>query len=449
MEILLFNLSKRKNSTKRPVDTDGVAKSVTLKGECSYLNPSFFLGDVTGYTYLKAWGNYYFIDRVAYDINGAQYINCSIDILATWKEPILATSAFVEYSSSNYSANLIDDRISQLVTIDVDKNTQPSMFVKNFNEGCYALTTANVITGITTYIVNKENMEALVADLIELSPTEIDNWEQLFGDAMGSIISVRYVPIPYSHFPSADQNEVVLGAYNTGYQGIVHKGNIGENRTFTIPWRYGDFRRCREYTRFALALPFIGIVEVNPETLIDSEYLTLQMTGNCITGTISYNIIVSDTILATYNGVFGMQVPVAQGQVDLNGILSSGIAAGGAWASALVGGLNPAIGAGILAGAAIKAIVSANQQDFTIIGGYSGGYGEVMIQNYIMYSFTNDTRTDPTSLTALYGRPCKQVHTISELTGYVQTLGFAIDISAISEVKDMINQAMDKGVYLE
>lgn len=457
MQVTLYsNFSKRRNSTKQPT-TGGVVKDVKLKGECSYTRPSFFLADATKYTYLQAWGNYYFIDERLYDINGASYVNCSIDVRASFKTEILATSAFVEYSSSNYSENLIDNRISQLVTMTRDRTVQSSMFVKNFNEGCYILTTANVRHGVCSYIVNSTTLEEIINDLIEVSPTEISNWQELFGDAMGSIISVRYVPIPYSHFSQSTMDVVVLGGFNTGYSGILHKGNIGENRTFDIPWRYSDFRRCSEFTRFAVALPFIGIVEIKPESLIGYDNLTVQMVGNCITGNISYNLVVGspdvNKIIATYTGVFGMQIPVAQGQVDLNGILSSGVTAGGAWlATALTKSGNPmaqAVGIGVMGASIIKAIVSANMQDFTIVGGYSGGYGEVMIQNYEMYSFTNDTRTEPSSLTDLYGRPCMQVHTMSELTGYVQTNGFRVDMNETDEIKRMINEAMDSGTYLE
>ena len=55
MEVTLYQgFSKRRNSTKQ-VNVQGVTKSVVLKEKCSVINPSFFISDVTGYTYLKAW----------------------------------------------------------------------------------------------------------------------------------------------------------------------------------------------------------------------------------------------------------------------------------------------------------------------------------------------------------------------------------------------------------
>ena len=453
MEVIFFTgFSKRKNSTKRPNDADGIVRTVTLKGQCDLMNPMFFLKDVRPYTYCKAWGNYYYIHRVGHDIDGAEYVYCNIDVLASWKNQILNTNSFVEFSSSNYSENLPDSRISQLVTRYRDRVVEPSMFVKDFTGGCYALSTANVAHGACTYIVNQENMESLINDLIHESPTEVENWQELFGDAMGSVIGLRYIPIPYDHFPEADQEDIVLGAWNSGYPAILHDGRIGENKSFRIPWRYSDFRRNSDFTRFSIALPFIGIVDILPESLMGYDYLTLQMVGNCVTGNISYSLIVgeptADKIIATYNGSFGRQVPVAQGQVDLNGILNAGIAAGGAWVGAMLG-FSQAAAVGVLAGSAIKAITSANMSDFTIIGGYSGSYGEILIQNYEMVTVVTDSRTEPSSLTLLYGRPCMQLCRIGDLTGYVQTRGFSIEVDALDSVRDMINSAMDGGVYLE
>ena len=432
MEVLFFTeFSKRKNSTKVPNDALGITKTVYLKATTDKINPTFMLSGTENYVYCKAWGMYYFVHRIGYDIDGAQMIYCNIDVLATFKTAILNTSSFVEFSSSNYSANLPDSRISQLVTRYRERTVQPSMFVNDFTGGCYALSTANSVHGACTYIVNQTNMEDLINDLIDISPTEVDNWEELFGDAIGSVIGLRYIPVPYSHFPSADQEDMVLGDWNSGYPGILHKGNIGENITFSIPWHYSDFRRNSDFTRFSLALPFIGIVDVIPESLIGYNYLTVQMVANCVTGNISYALVVGEPtankIIATYTGTFGRQVPMAQGQVDLNGILGAGVAAGGAWTGAMLG-FSQAAAVGVLAGSAIKAITSANMSDFTIVGGFSGGYGEVIINNYELVTIVTDTRTEPSSLTELYGRPCMQVCLLSTLSGYVQTRGFHIDI---------------------
>lgn len=460
MEIKLWdNFSKRRNSTKAPTETDvPVVRSAVLKDSCSKTHPSFFIQGIAEYTYVEAFGRYYFVDNVEYDINDAEWLHCSIDVLATWKTQIGLTSAFIEYSTSSYSANLIDERISQLTTRTKQRNVASSIFTDTFNSGCYVLSTAEEVHGAASYILEKGNLDFIVADLISNSPTEISNWQEMFGDALGSIIGLRYIPIPYTYFPWDDPalvQDVVLGAYNTQTTGILYDGRIYQQRTLQIPWTYSDFRRCSEYTRFILCLPFIGPVELMPENIIDQSTITIRMVGNCVTGAISYGIYVDGSpnlkLIASYSGTFGMQIPIAQSQVDLNGILNSGLTIGGAWGAALLT-RNPALqaaSAGVAIGAMVRGIVSANMQDFSMVGSYSGNWSELLLSQYEIISYAVDTRTDPASMATLYGRPCMQVKQINALTGYVKTSGFSIEIDELQSVRDMINSAMDSGVYLE
>lgn len=457
MEIKLWDsFSKRRNSTKAPSETDiPVIRQAVLKEGCSKTHPSFFIQGIEEYTYVQAFGRYYFVDNVEYDINDAEWLHCSIDFLATWKDKIGITSAFVEYSTSSYSSNLIDERISQLTTRTRLRNVATSIFTDTWHGGCYVLSTANEVHGACSYIVTKENMEFIISDLISVSPTEIHNWQELFGDAIGSIIGLRYIPVSYDYFPSENQEDVVLGGYNTGTPGLLYEGNIYQQRTLQVPWTYSDFRRCSEYTRFILALPFIGPVELMPENIIDQSSITLRMVGNCVSGSIAYGVYAdsspSPKLIATYSGSFGRQIPIAQGQVDLNGILNSGLTIGGAWGAALMT-RNPAMqgaAAGVAIGAMVRGIVSANMQDYSIVGSFSGNWSELLLSDYELVSYAIDTRTDPASMGELYGRPCMQVKQINTLTGYVKTSGFAIDIDELQSVRDMINTAMDSGVYLE
>lgn len=111
MEITLYNFTKRRNSTKRP--SKGILVNVNLKEGCSHYNPSFILTtNPTNYSYLS-WGTwYYYISDIVNTRNGVWTISCEIDVLATWKDDIKSTSAYVLYSSSNYNTDLIDSRLS-------------------------------------------------------------------------------------------------------------------------------------------------------------------------------------------------------------------------------------------------------------------------------------------------------------------------------------------------
>ena len=91
-----------------------------------------------------------------------------------------------------------------------------------------------------------------------------------------------------------------------------------------------------------------------------------------------------------------------------------------------------------------------SQDTATVMGSYSGGRSEyasrfiqLTVEKYL-------TANEPDNLTEIEGRPvCKVDELSSYLNGYIQTKGFSIEVSALDTVRDMINSAMDSGVYLE
>lgn len=462
MEVLLFtNFNKRKNSTKKPNDSDGIAKQVVLKGECSVTHPTFFLADTSNYSYVKAWGNYYFIDSIRYDINGAQYIDCSIDVLATWKTQINATSAFVTYSTSNYNVNVKDSRVAQRVTLSSDAVSSDAPFVTTVDGGSYILSVFDQVTGMSHYAITKSQMDDLTTWLFNQGQTFWSDLQIQFGDAMGSIVGIRYVPIGREDLYDAELGawNINLGTFPTDTSGYRITGYYYDTVTLQIPWIYNDFRRGNDFTRFYLVLPFLGTVEVNPENLIGATSIVINITCNVVTGSMIYVIRARSQIIATYTCEFGRQMATATDQIDSSGILKSGmVIAGSTFAGAAHGIMSPlsangygvSIGAisGAIAGVA-SAVMASNRHDVQTLGGFGGGFGEKAITRYYLITKAIDSQTEPAELLTLYGRPLNKVVSIGTLTGYVETMGFNIDISTISEIRETINKAMDSGVYLE
>lgn len=470
MEIVLYkNFSKRHNSTKQVTGLTGVTKEVRLKEKCDVVHPSFFLADVDGYTYLKAWNLYYFIDEIAYDINGAQYISCTIDVLGTWKAQILATTAYIEYSSSNYDEQVIDDRIAQRVTKDFSVEVEGTLFVGNHEAGCICLMAANNRQGSQAWILTISNFQTMVARLISAGSSVWESLMEMFGDAVGSIIGARYIPIPYSYFEDKYFNnyrdQIYLGDYNTGIGGIFFDGYANDHIDILIPRRYNDFRRCSQFTAYRLCLPFIGTVELSPENLVGYSALGIYIEMNCASGSLAYAVWAKGEVgqplklLGTYSGEFGRQIPVATDQINAVGVIGGSTAAGTGLVSGVAKNIAAPLalggyGGGILAVGAVlagiaTATIAANKQDFVNIGGYGGGFAETLFNAIYLQEITNDCRTEPSELTTLYGRPCMKVLSLSTLTGYVKTVGFSIDIDAISPFRKMINDALDSGIYIE
>lgn len=469
MQVILYTIfSKRKNSTKNPdvISMTGTTKDLKLKDKCSRIKPSFFIADENRYTYLKAWGWYYFVTNIAYDINGAQYIDCELDVLGTWRIQIMGMSAFVRFSTSHYDVNVIDDRVAQDVTNTYNLEIEESSIIKK--QGCYVISTVNnspLGAGAASYILRTGDLHSLLFNLQD-DQNIWDSLKDYFNDVSSSILNCIYVPFDYNAFTQGTE-DVYIGTWNSQVQGKYTTGLVTETVDVTIPWRYNDFRRCSQFTRFILSLPFIGCVDIAPEKLIGHTTLTITLEANIITGHIGYLLSVDGNYISTYTGAFGHTIPVSTSQNDvqsfLNGISTQGGAVlGGAIGSTALGlGLasNP-VGEFALVAGQIKSAYSLCQgvlqttsamhkSDFTTIGGYSGGFGEQLISQYYLLSITYDSRTEPSELTTLYGRPCYKVLNIGNLTGYVETIGFSIDTDAPDIVRNAINEAMDRGVYLE
>ena len=462
MEVIFYTeFSKRRNSTKNPTSPGAISVSVTkdvkLKDRCSRLEPSFFVADTNGYVYCKAWGWYYFVTDEAYDINGAHYINCEIDVLGTWRDIIKATSAYVVYSSSNYSADVIDSRIAHKTDISVDYNSETSPFQDN---GCFIITTANndsLYGGVTSYAISASAMQSVIQDLID-DDSLWDSLQALFSDVSSGVLSCRYVPLDREYFSSQQAGYVTIGSMTFANAfGYITDGHISDVAVIDIPRRYTDFRNV-SMTRYMLALPFIGVVDLDAMELRGDTQIQVLMEGNCVTGVINYSVEVNGAVLNTYSGSFGRTIPVGSSVTDVMGVVQGYATAGASVVGGIFAGMTPApsvaamgqlaaVG-GLISGIA-QATMSGLKKDFSVNGSFGGGYGEFIIPNYYLIEYTIDSQTEPSELTELYGRPLNKVVSLATLTGFVETKGFSIDISAPETVKELINMYLDSGVYLE
>lgn len=476
MEVKLWkSFSKRKNSTKRPTGQPDATKTVTLKEKCSTSYPSFFLADAEIYSYLQ-WGDaYYFIDKVSFDINGAQYINCSIDVLATWKDQILNMSAFVKYSTSNYNLELSDNRIVPEVDMIVQTASETSdIIVENdhLTNEVVILTALNNAGGIMRWVLDESSLKTVMAELQQQALSLVGSLLLDESAAMSSIIDALRIPLMPAYIPSAGPANIGFGDWYSSYQAAYTVGNmVFERKEITIPWVYSDFRKGAPYTELFLELPFVGVVELNPQDFFDSGIVDIRACVNLYNGHIDYKITDGADhykTVATFSAQCGGHVPMGMMQVQnssqaVSGALGMatklgalGVASNLDAENALVKGhpfemsdmdyFNHATSIG---SSMVDFLQASNTQSANIIGSYSGGYGEALMSEYNVIVRAKPSSTEPMNLNALYGNPCGKVLPMANLTGYVQTEGFSIDTSAIKEVRNMINMAMDSGVYIE
>ena len=442
---------KKKNSMKKP-STSGTVVTCTLKGECSSVNPRFELGAPSFglVNYVKWESMYYFVRNVTFGINNYVILECEIDVLATWKEEILSNTAFVSYSSSNYDTNIVDKRIVSNVNITKTSATSKSPFSNN----CIILTTISKDDGVASYAIQTDDFYNLLSTLLS-DESAIQDLKEMFGGVNNALISAIQVPVTTSIFPDGYRTDVKIGAYE-GYTppGWRTRGYISSYSTIEIPWGYSDFRRCREYTNISLLLPFIGTVEIDPDSIMGSDSLEIRMVACAVTGSISYKVNADDKTIGIYTGTFGRSIPIASAQVDIQGAMNGLTQVASGITNATIGAVSGNV-SGIIRGSSAMLIgaantaVALNTHNFSCVGGMGGNYGENLITSYEVIVSSRSTVTNPSSITATNGRPCFKELALNTLSGYVETIGFSFETNAVAEVRDKINEFMDTGVYIE
>ena len=113
------NFAKRRNSTKQPSGLSDT-RDVKLKDYTITDAPTFILtGNTFDYNYAKWGDSYYFINDIKSLHNNLIEVDCILDVLATYKAQIIASTQFVSYSSHRSSIWLPDTRIPQLSSAQV------------------------------------------------------------------------------------------------------------------------------------------------------------------------------------------------------------------------------------------------------------------------------------------------------------------------------------------
>ena len=111
MEIICYKFEKRYNSTKRPAGP-GAVYNVQLKDATSIYTPVFTVTNFgTEFNYIKWDNRYYYVTDLEIIRNNIYNLTCQIDFLRSFYDNIANTTAFIDFSTSDYNAQIIDNRL--------------------------------------------------------------------------------------------------------------------------------------------------------------------------------------------------------------------------------------------------------------------------------------------------------------------------------------------------
>ena len=454
------NFVKRKNSTLQPSST-GTDLTVTLKEGTSIEKPTFILtGNLFTCNYVKAFEHYYFVDDIKSIRNNLSEIECSMDVLATFKTDIGNYTALIERSSTYYDIKYPDPAVSMKNDINT---AYTSASVSHLGStGYFALTVLNndgSQTGfMVTYFVAASTLRS-IAQYVNTdwgsAATDVVSWLQAtFLRTADCIVDCRWLPIDSSAFTSdTSYEDIVIGVdtltgikgYRLAYPHVaVNAGSI------SIPHVYTDFRKYAPYTTVKLYIPCYGVVDLNAldfdnDTVYWTYYIDPQ-TGDAavfLAADSGYNVTV-----ASYTFNISVQCPVGRVGIDIMGFMTSGLATSAMVAGAMALPSKFSTAAGIATGASAINTLGAMLGTTASVHGTMGG--RVMSLNITFYLGIEYKATqDPTSVADESGRPCMAQHQLSTCSGFVKCVNADVPIAGMGGEKEVVNEYLNGGFYYE
>lgn len=309
--VIFYNFAKRDNSFKLP-NVAGTTMSCRLKGPCSFQNPVIELtdpstitryADIKGitYAYIADFGRYYFVDRWTLDgiILRAQL---SVDVLASFRTQVLATSQYVLRSSSNYDGFVKDTRYpikAAQPSFNGTMRLNPLAPSVNNPTGIYVLGIVNSVGSITGsvnyYAFTATDCQYFMQQLFTISTQWTDgadiadSLKKAITDPMQYIVSAIW--FPWSMQDLVDHSLVTgVQQIGVGYSTITLSGYAGKfvdliDVEFTnviaitkpdhpLATARGNYMNYEPYSRYYLSFyPFCGLLELDTTVIGGTIYL--------------------------------------------------------------------------------------------------------------------------------------------------------------------------------
>ena len=491
--VRLGNVSKRSNSTLQPDTSSWFSAQVTFKLAKDIDTPTFILSMPSlssypqyNYLYLVEFNAYYWITDIVSVRADVWEISAAMDVLATYKAAILATSCFVEYgfnADASGAAYRLQDTRQNISMVPTIKTVTKNFLVGEIStsQGCYCMTAVGKSGGVSAYIIAagpmKELLNAVATDIFDAvdqkqTVEEILKYfsynSLLQGSAIQAIRSCVWLPVYLTTFNGlGNVVPVYLGDFDTGVNGVSIDNNIVVVRkaSVTIPWPTNDWKRMN--CQIQVYIPFIGTVAIPINQCNTAKTVDITWCMEPIGGTVSVRVVCgnytvfvgSASIGAAYaigssnvpvqnfvGGVaqaIGGYVEVAAGAADLGAALASpldDIMGSGAYSKAA---------SGILSG--VTNAVSGVTQSITPIvqcaGSMSGASacGQSMDIELSLFYYPP---IDDSGFQSVYGHPVMRMAT--PVAGFCKTRGFQLaNANARASELLTIGRYMDSGVFIE
>lgn len=476
---------KRKNSTKRIPTSSLTSFNCNLKEPCTVLNPVIELSTSTkmsnyNVARISDFSRYYFVTDWEQD-HGRWIAHLAVDVLASWKGDINASTQYVLRSASQYDTYIAD-------------SFYPGTLKKTYshhdytgNEKCFMQSATYVIGvmngeanaprigGVTYYILTASQIQTLMNALLGNADYLGDNgtFPTLFGitkEVMQALVNpTQYMVdsycLPYS-IPSESGALVVDGVNlkvgwwtlpgfsdtvkalmpaNMQYRNIIYT----QDTTLEYHPQYvsrGSYLKGSPFTQMTLYAGPFGEIQLDTNMLVYGDTaitftVSADFMGNCELMVTGKN---SGCLLARRNAI--VKIPFKIGQMFQDRIdmaknvvqqATGGFGAGVALLGGNVGGMGGY-------GGTVLDSLQTSMPKVSMVGD-TGSLFNIIRAWRLDYEFTHLVDDDNTA----NGRPLCQEKLLNGLSGYTVVMDPDIEFDCYADEYDQIASYMSSGFFLE
>lgn len=490
MKIRVGTVSKEINSTFRPSLTTEI--DVQIKDGCSFLSPVLIFNENVwsesyNYCYIPKWNRYYFLHDAV--IQGPRwFVTCAVDVLASWRSQILASSAYVARSASDYTLDLPDPTWSHgsLPTV-----TETNIAIDGLSAtGAFLLFTASndlqtvntEIPSLSVYILTGAQLKEICnylfsSDFFNAATAGMDTTtaalSKTFFNPFQYVIKCMWVPIAPTYLPATQgQYSVNFGWWESETQAPMINGN---HSALTFSFTLGSYTdwtsRSAAWTNDILYIPGFGHITISPE--YQGRTIGGRIVLDLASGKAQLMLDVDNKIFQSATGKLGCDIQLSSLYEDVvndlgskGSIIKAGVGAATGAARSLGGTLASighnikewftgsgnyervelTAGAGEIASQAVQGAQAALQPSMSLCGINDG---MALIQQNIQAKLTISRFTRFADVHTRLGGVCGQIKTLSTLSGYTEVVNPNVEAPATSAELLQVSAFLRGGFYIE
>lgn len=399
----------------------------------------------------------YFITDIWSEASRLWWVKGTVDVLGTYRDDILETRAFIQYSESAYNSFVYDPRLK---ITDSSSWFSVEEKVPDFDqEGSFIVTIASKeATGATgpaqAYVMTVDQMHELAEKLNDTSlwTGMVNEW---FGKPLDSICSAIWIPVKRSRIMMVTDSTIEINGRQVGHGApcsvrfdgeieitphVHYKSEVMIPPSMTLIESWADYRNVEPYSEYFIWLPGAGLTEIPMLPLIGTggEEPTFKVfyEVSTVTGEVHYSIRRTKNLDSTVElgdkvleatGYFGVSLPVSASSKDWSNTISSLMSGALSIGISFIPGVGPAA-SGIMAASGVGEVASGSlQATYTnrTVRGAMGGFlmNKTEIENIKCMTLVHGLTDNPSNIADTIGRPLYASRKLGNLNGLVKCSG--------------------------